>query len=182
MVRTANANSPSAEIVILPKLEMREHVLSVALILQDPSSGETIREYQAAGNVVTHIPGSVHALSIVNGIVCMVLSPVVTPVVTQLVGAAAEESLARLQPQPGRCRQRQHRRRLRYGGRAKEAGTTCRSDHGEPFARIIFPRTHGEGDHVRILAGCDEPATEFSAPATALSNVPGYADCGPNLK
>jgi hypothetical protein len=34
VVRTANANSPSAEILMLPKLEMREHVLSMALVLR----------------------------------------------------------------------------------------------------------------------------------------------------
>jgi hypothetical protein len=94
VVRSANVVSPStADVVILPSVEMRENVLSLKLAVKDPESGETLREYQAAGNVVTHIPASAHALAIINFCFCLIPSPIVTPITTHLVGVAAEESL-----------------------------------------------------------------------------------------
>ena len=95
VVRTAASQSSAADIVILPTVEMREHVLYTKLVAKEPNSGETLREYEASGNVFIAIPGSVRALAIINGVFCGLLTPIATPLTTELLGAAAEESLER---------------------------------------------------------------------------------------
>jgi len=94
VVRTATQAS-TADIVLLPTVEVREHVLYMKLTAKAPESGNTLAEYEASGNAQTATPPSVTILAVLNAIFCGLLTPVTTPLTTHLLGNAVEETLER---------------------------------------------------------------------------------------
>jgi hypothetical protein len=94
VVRTA-AQGSTADIVLLPTVELREHVLYMKLAARNPESGEMLAEYEASGNAQTSTPTSVTVVAILNGVFCGLLTPITAPIATHSWGTAAEATLER---------------------------------------------------------------------------------------
>jgi len=86
-------NDGEAEIVLLPRFEMREEVLELTVVARSGNSGELLHEYRSAGNFVLSIPVGVHVMGGVNIAFCGLLSPIFTPAATSILGHKAEKVL-----------------------------------------------------------------------------------------
>jgi hypothetical protein len=95
VVDTAAAcSNGEADVVMVPKMEMRESALYLTLTAKSGRSGETLAQYEGSGNVVLSVPASVHLMGAVNGGFCCLLSPVITPAITKSLGHRGEKALS----------------------------------------------------------------------------------------
>jgi hypothetical protein len=94
VVQTA-AQGSTADVVLLPTVELRERVLYMKVAARNSESGGTLAEYEASGNAQTSQPGTVTAMAILNGVFCGLMTPIAAPVATHSWGAAAEATLER---------------------------------------------------------------------------------------
>jgi hypothetical protein len=94
VVQTA-AQGSTADVVLLPTVELREHVLYMKVAARNPESGETLAEYEASGNMQTSTPTTVTLMAVLNGVFCGLLTPITAPIATHSWGTAAEATLER---------------------------------------------------------------------------------------
>jgi hypothetical protein len=88
-------NNLGADIVVLPKIEFKEHTITLTLTVKGTDSGETIQQYSASNNLQPRAPAGVHALDTFDIFACGALAPVIVPSNTSMIGHRAEDDLAK---------------------------------------------------------------------------------------
>lgn len=83
------------DIVVIPRIQIIGNVITVSVMLKEARTDNLIRKYSSSGNVYTTVPTSVHTLGIINIIPFAGLAtPIVTPLITEIIGGQAEKDLA----------------------------------------------------------------------------------------
>jgi len=85
------------DVIIIPRIQMIGPVIDVSVTLKDAKTDDILQTYKSSGNFYVTVPTSVHIIGIINVVpFCFLTSPIITPLITDIIGRQAETDMANI--------------------------------------------------------------------------------------